>query len=283
MAVVLFDTETGEIHDKEIYSYTTVKQHEAQLEYAGIKSKNTKFEQYGSFVWFVYNPLEKIFPELNNAEIARLIFLSTYVDYDTNYLCSSKSNYLKTERISKLLHICYKKTQLFLAKLIKLEILEKEEGKYKMNSKIFYKGQIKDNYGADKETIRIYIKFIRTLFNTCTPRQHNKLAYFYKLIPYINRKYNVVCSNIFETEMEYINIMTLEQICDVLDYDKSNISKLIKELSKIEYGDEHVFCYMAAGDIKKATIFINPVVFYSGSDNEVISLLRGFFSKNPTF
>lgn len=83
--------------------------------------------------------------------------------------------------------------------------------------------------------------------------------------------------------MEYINIMTLEQICDVLDYDKSNISKLIKELSKIEYGDEHVFCYMAAGDIKKATIFINPVVFYSGSDNEVISLLRGFFSKNPTF
>ena len=92
MAVVLFDTETGEIDDKEIYSYTTVKQHEAQLEYAGIKFKNTKFEQYGSFVWFVYNPLEKIFPELNNAEIARLIFLFKYKDYNSNYKCLTKSN-----------------------------------------------------------------------------------------------------------------------------------------------------------------------------------------------
>ena len=43
MAVVLFDTETGEIDDKEIYSYTTVKQHEAQMKYSATKSRNSKF------------------------------------------------------------------------------------------------------------------------------------------------------------------------------------------------------------------------------------------------
>ena len=41
MAVVLFDTETGEIDDKEIYSYTTVKQHEAQMKYSATKSRNS--------------------------------------------------------------------------------------------------------------------------------------------------------------------------------------------------------------------------------------------------
>ena len=54
MAIVTFDTETGEIGDKEIYSYTTVKQHEVQLDYIANKSRNSKFEQYGTFVWFVY-------------------------------------------------------------------------------------------------------------------------------------------------------------------------------------------------------------------------------------
>ena len=283
MAVVLFDTETGEIDDKEIYSYTTVKQHEAQLEYASIKSKNTKFARYDSFVWFVYKPLNKIFPELNDAEIAKLILLSTYIDYENGYLCSSRNNYLTTKKISNLLHICYKKTQLFLNKLISLDILEVEDDKYKMNSEIFYKGQIKNDYTTDTETTRIYIRFIRETFKSTPVRQHSKLAYLYKMIPFINRKYNVLCSNIYETDMKEIDILTLGQICDILDYDKSQISRLIKELSKIEYGDEHIFCYMSAGDIKGATIFINPVVFYSGSDNEVISLLRGFFSKNPTF
>lgn len=255
MAIVTFDTETGEIGDKEIYSYTTVKQHEVQLDYIANKSRNSKFEQYGTFVWFVYNPLDKIFPELNNAEIARLIFLATYVDYETNYLCSSKENYLNTEKISKLLHICYKKTQLFLSKLIKLEILEKDKRKYKMNPKIFYKGQIKNNCGADKETIRIYIKFIRTLFNTCTPRQHIKLAYFYKLILYINRKYNVVCSNIFKTDAKEIDILTLKEICDILDYNNGNIYRLLADLSKIIYGDEKVFCYMTAVGNKRRNNF----------------------------
>ena len=277
---IVINKYTGEVLCNNPVKWISKAQDEAKSKW---KESNMKFQNdnFDSFIWFVYNPLQKIFPELNGAEIARLIVLATYIDYNDGYLFLNRRNYLTISKVPKVLNLCEKKSKSFIKKLSLLNIIKIEDNKICMNKEIFYKGKI--NYETNKETIRLYIKYIRELYKQCPARQHKKLAYIFKLIPWINKKYNVVCRNIHETDIAQLEVLPLEEISVILGYDENSnghIYDLFKDLSKIEYDGEKVFCYMSPFNKSKSMIFINPKLYYSGSDNEIIIMLRKLFELN---
>ena len=60
------------------------------------------------------------------------------------------------------------------------------------------KTRVGDN--TDDETIRVYIECVRSLYYNCNSAGKKKLSYLFKMIPWINKKYNVLCTEINETD-----------------------------------------------------------------------------------
>lgn len=278
MAIVLFDTETGEIDDKEIYSYTTVKQHEAQTKYSATKSRNSKFEQYGTFFWLVYAPYKELYANLDDADITRLILLSTYLNYE-NVLCFDNGIPIKKSYLNRVLKMSNTSVKMFVKNMVNQNILILGEDCIKFNNKNIYRGKLKLDTGTDTETLRIYIETVRSLYYNSTKGERKKLCYLFKMIPWINRKYNIICNNIFETEIEKINPLSLGEFCDIIGYDRTNITRLKKDLLSFRYENKRLICFMVCDDMIKSTIYVSPHLYYSGSNNEIIKMIDSHFKK----
>ena len=269
---------------EDIVSYRTKAQDEA---YKAIKGDLEAKEAFlssntNAFIWLIYAPINKLFPNLTNAEIARLVYLATYLDFDSDFLMKNvtKKTKLTVEDLPKTLNICKRSVDYLISKLSSLDIIKIENNNIKINKEIFSKGSIDYKHlktESNKEVIRLYKYIIRKLYNNCSPKQHKKLAYIFKLVPWINKRYNVVCSNIYEEEIDEVQVLSLSEICDILDYEQCNIYKLFKNLNSVTINDEKIFCYMTTDELKNATIYINPRVYYAGSNSEVIDWLRKVF------
>lgn len=279
MAVVLFDTETGEIDDKEIYSYTTVKQHEAQTKYSATKSRNSKFSEYGTFVWLVYAPYKELYPLLDDADITRLILLSTYINYD-NILCFDNGVKILKKDIVRVLKTSDSSARRFINNMVEQNILKIYDDHIKLNSKTLYKGNLNYNYNTDDETIRVYIECVRSLYYNCNSAGKKKLSYLFKMIPWINKKYNVLCTEINETDSHNLKLMTFGKFCDLIGYDRSHIARLKSDLLSFRFNGKRLVSFMMCEDINKYTVYVSPRLFYSGSDNDVIAILNEHFTEN---
>ena len=100
-----------------------------------------------------------------------------------------------------------------------------------------------------------------------------------QLIPYVNRHYNIVCKNVFEENMDNVQRLTLDEFCNVIDYDKSNIARLKAELSSITLNGKYIIAFLSTKNVNKSMICVSPAVFYAGSNNEVIKMLLGYFDE----
>ena len=245
--------ETGEIVP--LYKYTTMKQHEAWLKFcadnreklaesdkiasqkmareAALSGLNFEYAAYGTFVWFMYTPLTKLNLGVSGLDIVRLMYLSTYLDYQ-NVLRIDKTRAIKLTDFPSLLDISERSAKYFISALKRNNIMfQDENGNLQLNSKIFYRGKVKKPKEYEIQTIRIYIETVRSLYLNTSKNERNRLLYVFKLIPYINRFNNIVCKNVFEANIDNIERLTLEEFCNVIDYDKDHISRLKEELSSI--------------------------------------------------
>ena len=67
-----------------------------------------------------------------------------------------------------------------------------------------------------------------------TPQsKHTNLGYIFKLIPYVNCEYNIICHNPLEKDLDLIEPMTVGEFCEAIGYDKTNASRLIKIYNEI--------------------------------------------------
>ena len=99
------------------------------------------------------------------------------------------------------------------------------------------------------------------------------------MIPWINRKYNIICNNIFETDIDKINPLSLGEFCDIIGYDRTNVTRLKKDLLSFRYENKRLICFMVCDDMIKSTIYVSPHLYYSGSNNEIIKMIDNHFKK----
>lgn len=219
--------------------------------------------------------------DLKPQTAARLIYLASWLTYDNNYL---KINNVKMTRgkMQELMRLRDRTFTNFLKEVTTAGYLIKDNDSYRLNDEIFKKGEIKLDAPPDKKRfVRMYIKGIRELYRMTPQEKHANLGYIFKLIPYVSRKYNIICHNPLETDKDKVVSMTVGEFCKAIGYDETHASRLIKIYDSITFkvdGKEAYFCgYRYAPQKKNMRFYVNPVIFFAGDDYELVEILEILF------
>jgi len=158
---------------------------------------------------------------------------------------------------------------------------EDEDGAIHINSSAIRLGKLSKGNGGYQKVHRDAFK---SLYRKIPASKHRYIGYVLKLLPYINIEYNVLCENIFETDIEDMYPLSVKAFCKRLGYNYSAASRLIKEYEKLKIsveGHEEPLCSFNGSGHKKM-IFVNPHVIYSGTNYEKVEVMGNFRKKRPT-
>lgn len=258
--LVLLDDDTGEIKDF-IGEYRTKEQIEAQTKYVVNKEKQT-FNS--DFTWIVFEYGKELLPNIKDQSLVRLIYLSTICDYDG--ILPPKSV------IKKKLKLSDKYWSYFFKEMRSNNlILEDEEtGALCLNKDFFIKGSLKEMIDK-RDCTRLFCNFIQDVYDACDNiKSINQISYLYKLIPFVNRRTNIVCYNPKEQDPEKVYPITLGEFCDMIGYSRKNARRLVSDLLSLKCNGQNLIGFFVTKLNQTSwKIIVNPHIYYGGQNDKI--------------
>ena len=223
-------------------------------------------DKYGGLYFKFYNRID-----IEGQFLFRFLYLCSYMNYD-NYLSDGRRliKYNSLNELLKLSDAEYKRT---IKYLIDNKLIKKENNLILINCKYCKKGEIHKTKSI--EVIRMFDEAIRELYDKALPREHKKLSLLVAILPYVNFRYNIVCKNPNEDNIELIEPYKMSELCELLGYDKTNSSRLKRQLFALRINKEEVI-----GIFEKSfgkAILVNPRLYYKGNKLEDIVYLAELF------
>lgn len=246
----------------------------------------------GEFVNFIYKYMCPAFQKLEehekckgnkaNIHIIRFLILATHINFKNN-LYDNNNNRIKKSSLSKIWDVKDRKGINDTYNLLKeLEyIKETEEGYIMINESLIKKGDManfKDIKKSDFDSTytRLFSDNIQNMYLNTESKSRKQLANLFKILPYVNFKYNVFCENPTETDMENITPMNWTDLARLCGYEeKKNIAKFKKDLFKLK-----IYGFNVVAEFKMDngySIVVNPKIYYSGDDIKDVEMLYGLF------
>ena len=258
--LVLLDDDTGEIKDF-IGEYRTQEQIEAQTKYVVNKEKQT-FNS--DFTWIVFEYGKELLPNIKDQSLVRLIYLSTICDYDG--VLPPKSV------IKKKLKLSDKYWSYFFKEMRSNNlILEDEEtGALCLNKDFFIKGSLKE-MSDKRDCTRLFCNFIQDVYDACDNiKSINQISYLYKLVPFVNRRTNIVCYNPKEQDPEKVYPITLGEFCDMIGYSRKNARRLVSDLLSLKCNGQNLIGFFVTNLNQTSwKIIVNPHIYYGGQNDKI--------------
>ncbi len=258
--LVLLDDDTGEIKDF-IGEYRTQEQIEAQTKYVVNKEKQT-FNS--DFTWIVFEYGKELLPNIKDQSLVRLIYLSTICDYDG--ILPPKSV------IKKKLKLSDKYWSYFFKEMRSNNlILEDEEtGALCLSKDFFIKGSLKE-MSDKRDCTRLFCNFIQDVYDACDNiKSINQISYLYKLIPFVNRRTNIVCYNPKEQDPEKVYPITLGEFCDMIGYSRKNARRLVSDLLSLKCNGQNLIGFFVTNLNQTSwKIIVNPHIYYGGQNDKI--------------
>ncbi|GGA06477.1 hypothetical protein GCM10008018_60430 [Paenibacillus marchantiophytorum] len=208
---------------------------------------------------------------LNNADMARLLYLGTFVGWENGKLRSDNGKDVYTKRdLPKLLGISRNKAHALYEKLTESDTLHTDDdGALYINTAYFYRGDnVEGLLASDEEDIRytrIFKATVRFLYEDYgKARTASRLGVLYRILPYVNFAFNVICWNPRETEsVDKLSAITVEALAEMLGYSKKQELTNTIDLMKTRNGD-NLFCYFGSSS-KTQGLIVNPYTIYAGN------------------
>ncbi len=272
------DEETGEIisqsertsAQKEAYDKRVQKGRSIEAQKI-VEGKVRK--EYGAFVWLLYNSNEVLDLGIRPEDITKLIYLSTYMDYENRLINKDETPMAKDEMMT-LLRASRNTFSKFFKSITDAGILkEHQQGYYYLNDDIFAKGTIAGKE-IKKSVMRLYVKGIRKVYDQSLMYEHHLLSYLFRAIPFVNISYNIICHNPEEKNYNLIEPMLFCEFCEKVEYKPENERKLKNKIIGLRIGHRPVFNFVENSD--GMFCFINPHVYYSGNKHEEVMVLGEF-------
>lgn len=231
--------------------------------------------------FFVSNQEE--FKDLLPQTVTRLIYLNTFIHYGDNKLMKTERTPMEKSDLAKILGISKAAVTKFWKEVSPKYIAEKENNLIFTNTDVFIRRKLNQRGGFNPYQ-KFYMQGIRKLYEITAVTQHKHLGYVFKMLPYINLEFNVLCRNPLETDLERIEPLSLKDFCAEIGYDTSQINRLLNIYRKLTFdvkGKQENFCAFVFDGINrnKSKIFINPNVLYNGSNYQRVKIL-GMFCRN---
>ena len=271
----LINNETGEVLN-EAYKITELEDQMRYNKFAEKKKLDAEFrtlqqEYLGYFVFFIFENIDKLTEILSDADLMRFLYLGTYTKRD-GHLKFENGNIITKKHVKGILKSSDTVFKVFWRNVIdnKLIIIE-DDSSLLINLDYFYRGSQKEYYKLTDEKMgntftRLYIETTRSLYENSVQRALKKLSIIYKILPYISWQYNVVCTNPKETCKSKIEALTIQDISNILRYDKTNISKFKQELHDLKYEGNSIFIRIGkTKDVNQDFVIVNPQFYYRGN------------------
>lgn len=276
--VVRFDEEGNIVSSDLIGEFDSLKYikppKKNEKDFRALKKNKEKIgkltEELGGFYMLYYN--ESLFDnKVDVKHICRIIFLATFLEYDTNRLVKrdGRSNEPLTEKdIKKELSLDNKTFNSFKKEMVDNGIMVIEQDGIYLSPSYFKKGTaIQDG----RNFSRVYVETVRELYRQTSGRQHKTLSHLFRLLPFCDYEFNTI-SNCPNTEEALDTTMTKSDIANLLNLDLKTYEKAERSLMnlKITMRDD-VYYVMGSvtfgrGGEKKKFYVINPLIYNSGSD-----------------
>lgn len=266
-----YDTETGENITAKLHIEPVISV--AQREGVQIKEELRKHQQdYGGYVFTFFNAMQSIserFPSLTQSDMARLMFIGTYVSYNDGeanhgYLRHDNGVTLNKKTLGELLGMSRNKYSELYKKLIDENIIAEMPDGLAVNPTVFYRGEHVESFRGDYQYTRLFRKTARELYAKFNGRSIRKLGVIYSILPYVNFNFNIVCNNPQQVIDGKVETMKLKDLATRLGY--KDYKHLLKIMREITYQDKPVFKFVDDGKNRRSSyIIVNPSVIYAGN------------------
>lgn len=221
--------------------------------------------------------------ELSPQSITRLIFLATFLRYDSNVLYATERTHLKKSQLPNILHLSEKTFYRFWTEVANKYIFENQDGTLMIGNN-FFRGSMAKKFNGELPSNfqKVYISALRELYYRTPTPKHRYLGYIFSILPFINWEYNILSSNPEETDLTKLCTMTLDDLCSSLHYSKSQRLRLLDAYKQLTFeweGKQQRFLSFVTDDPRTGDykIFVNPHVIYRGSDWKRVEVLGAFF------
>lgn len=295
--LVVEDDEIIEHQDLQEDEEISIQKKKKELDPLQLKIINQRYDlkkscdKLGGFVNILCIRNQLLFDNLkiDRADISRLIYLATFIDYSNrqeNLLIMHEKGKaivpMTRHHMKKVLKLAENPFNAFLRNMKKNDLIWSVGDKYYINNEYFTKGKVGFN---NKEYTRIFISTTRYLYQHSTPRQHKILGYVFQLVPYMHYELNILCRNPMEVDASMVNKLSLQEICELLGIstDRGNMTKFRNNLSKFYIAvDGHKYYLFAHVTVRTGIIkdyfVINPAVIWGGrSTNKMRNNLKTLY------
>lgn len=219
----------------------------------------------------------------NNIHIIRFIVLSTYLSKD-GYIRYENRKFKKS-KLGKIWDTSSRNSRnQTYNKLISVGyIYEDQEGFLMINTDIMANGKVIDfnkikNKDYDYTYTRLFSKNIQDMYYNCNEKKRKLLANLFKILPFVNFKYNVFCSNPIEINEDDIDVLTWTDLARICGYEeKKHISKFKRDMLNLEIYEGISTLGIFIGSRSRHMICINPKIYYGGGDVEKVKHLYAMF------
>ncbi len=241
----------------------------------------------GTFYWL--HAKEK-FEGLKSETIIRLIFLSTYCDYQGILRQSERGEAITKKDLPKLLRISESSCFRFLKEVSGRYLAVNPDGSIIVTSESIIRGKLKTKSDSVFDFFRVYRKNIRQLYRACKPSSHKRLGYVFQLLPYINRKYNIISANPDVTDFKKVIPLSFHDFCRKINYDSKHEYRLMNEYRKTKFvvdGEEQTLISIVLPieekNMNEGKMIINPRILYGGTAVDKIEVFNIFYNRQLHF
>lgn len=268
----LVDVETGELIEiKEGDKLKIITQKQSETIQSIYKDKELNEEmklwnsELGGFIFVLFKYSNELLKDMTQCDIVKLFYLATYVDYQ-GYLIYNHA-FMTRKDMQSILGLNRNNFDQFFKKMIDLGVITYDKYKnIQVNKSYFTRGNVENEILKYDNHTRLYIRSIQYLYDHVPKKQHNQLGSYFKLIPYIHRQRNILCSNP-DSLPEDAEPLTVYDLQTILDCHRHTARKFITDMLKIRLDNDEAIIGFWRTDYDEgySKVIVNPRVFYGGN------------------
>lgn len=234
-------------------------------------------EGFGSF--YLYNFNNVLQSKLEKNYLFRFIKLCDSMDYN-NRVKLKRDTLAEEKDLKDIWNLSDRETRNTKKALIEAKLIIIEEDKtITINKKFARKGETKSKKYLEG-CVKVFPNAIEELYQQVPTKNHKNVALLFELLPYCNFHHNVICTkeSVEERDIKKIKPLTMKDISEIIGYDKSQSSRLQKNLLDIKIGKED--CIIIVLRNKQHFIYINPRIYHKTSNLDDLKALMNMFRIN---
>lgn len=185
---------------------------------------------------------------------------------------------MRKSDLPEVLNLSKKQERDFRREMIEAGYLQECNGEFYINDGFLYRGERQERTYNQK--MKMFINTVRNIYKSLKPRNHKYFGLIVQLVPYVNRRYNILCrkEDVEEIELEKIHVLTITDICRITNYDVNNYSNLLGILVGLLFdvnGYQQSACSLVSyigNGVSKYRFYFNPRLLFIGDYEDYVNL-----------